>query len=222
MRKWLFIIIVVLSAIYYFHDSNLAPESVRQSVSKLKNMVKNSTFTPSKGAATEKNTSPAPAEVQNLQALTPEELSAWIGRESRAMDSTNNPEDAQIKIKAQARTLTAAQLPWLMQKALDTSAPANGRIFSAYLLTLSELPESVAAIYELAGKKLPDLGPVLPHSEAEIRHGEELALRYMQVDELFQRAKTDADALKKLRSLATTAEEERVRSYAEKTLKELK
>ena len=221
MRKWLFIIIVLLSAIYYFHDSTYAPEGVRQGVSKIKNMVKNSPFTAAAKPEKEVISAPEPAEVQNLQAMQPAEFIRWIEKEGRAMDSTSNPEGVQIKIKAQARTLTAAQLPLLVQNALNISASANARIFSAYLLTLSELPQSVGAISDLAGKGLPDLGPVIPHSEAELRHGQELALRYMQIDELFQRAKTDSYALDNLRLLATKAEELRVRDYAQKKLQEL-
>lgn len=196
--------------------------AARERAVALKNMVKNSTFGAKPEAKPAAIAEKIPDDMQNLQALSNEQLDQWVAVEARAMDSTANSEGRSIEIKALARTLSAAQLPQLVATAHNFEAPANVRIFSAFLLSQSELPESAAAMAELAKKDMPDLGPVIPHSEAELRHGQELALRYMQVDELFQRAKTSADALDNLRLLARDADSERVRAYAEKKLSELK
>lgn len=222
MRKWIFIIIVLLSAIYYFAQSDLAPAVVRQRVSVLKNMVKNSPAKPVLPVSPSSAAAEPASGSQSLQNYSREELGQWIKAQARALDSTTNSDESQIRIKAQARTLNPIQLPYLMELALNLSEPANERIFSAYLLTMSDLPESLKAMYEIAAKELPELGPINPHSAAEVHHAEELALRYMQIDELFHRATTDANALKNLRLLGQGPAPERVRTYAQKKLQELK
>ena len=139
------------------------------------------------------------------------------------MNSTNkDTEIEQIKLQAQAQTLLPQQLAVLKDLAIDSRLPINERIFSAYLIVLNQAEQSQESLFNVAKTEVPDFGPIHPHSESELRHTQELAIRYMQVDELFQRAKTDANALDKLKLLTKEAQSAQVRSYAEKKIKELK
>ena len=159
----------------------------------------------------------------DLSLLNPVQLKTWVEKDSTSMNSADhNTEVVAVRLKAQARTLLPEQLPLLSQMATDFNFPANARVLSAYVLTLTELPQTIENMKDLASKALPDFGPILPHSEAELRRGQELALRYMQVDEIAERAKTDSNARDNLILLSKNAESEEVRAYALRKLKSLK
>lgn len=159
----------------------------------------------------------------DLSLLSPVQLKTWVEKDSTSMNSADhNTEVVAVRLKAQARTLMPEQLPLLSQMAADFKFPANARVLSAYVLTLTELPQTIENMKDLASKALPDFGPILPHSEAELRRGQELALRYMQVDEIAERAKTDSNARDNLILLSKNAESEEVRAYALRKLKSLK
>ena len=160
---------------------------------------------------------------ENLSLFSPEQLKTWVEQDSKTMNSVDhNTQEVDIRLRAQAKTLQPEQLSVLSQMATDIKLPANSRVFSAYVLTLTEQPQAIENMKDLASKALPDFGPVLPHSEAELRRTQELALRYMQVDEIAERAKTDANAKNNLILLSTSAESEEVRAYALRKLKSLK
>lgn len=159
----------------------------------------------------------------NLAVLNPAQLKNWVEADSKSMNSVNhNTDEVAVRLKAQARTLLPEQLPILSEMASDINFPANSRMLSAYVLTLTDQPQAIENMKDLASKALPDFGPVLPHSEAELRRAQELALRYMQVDEIAERAKTDANARDNLILLSKSAESEEVRAYALRKLKNLK
>jgi hypothetical protein len=159
----------------------------------------------------------------NLAVLNPTQLKTWVEQDSKSMNSVDhNTEEVAVRLKAQARTLLPEQLPLLSQMATDINFPANSRVLAAYVLTLTEQPQTIENMKDLASKALPDFGPVLPHSEAELRRTQELALRYMQVDEIAERAKTNANAMNELILLSKSAESEEVRAYALRKLKSLK
>ncbi|MEK6628498.1 MAG: hypothetical protein AABY53_07720 [Bdellovibrionota bacterium] len=231
MRKLIFIILLVgFSAIYYY--STLQDESsiVQKTIADVKNMVKNSTVfkkdTDSKKHDSVDRTSDKgldDSSAVSLQSMDTEELKKWISSESNSMNSVyNKTEEIQIKLKAQAQTLSPEQFETLKSLALYSGLPINERILSAYLITLSSAAPSLNSLYDIAKSEVPDVGPIVPHSEAELRHTQELAIRYMLIDELFERAKTDANAQDKLKLLVQTASSEQVRNYAQKKLQELK
>lgn len=197
-------------------------------------MIKNSSYSTKNSTATQ-NTDHSGALVvlsdvsvdqnskESLHEMKSEELKKWVAIEARAMNSTNKEtEIEQIKLQAQAQTLLPQQLAVLKDLAIDSRLPINDRIFSAYLIVLNQAEQSQVFLFNVAKAEVPDSGPMHPHSESEIKHTQELAIRYMQVDELFERAKTDTNALDKLKLLAQEAQSAQVRSYAEKKLKELK
>lgn len=158
-----------------------------------------------------------------LQSLNEQQLKKWIADESRSMNSTGlNAEEIQVRLKAQAQTLTAVQLKALVKATRESNMPANDRILAAYMISLNSSANSLEAMYEVSVQPVTNHGPSIPHSEAELRNAQELALRYMQVDELAQRAKTNPNAKDKLKLLSQQAESQQVRSYAERLLKELR
>ncbi|MEQ1722831.1 MAG: hypothetical protein ABL930_06615 [Pseudobdellovibrio sp.] len=195
-------------------------------------MFKNSTNAASLGAGDQlgsQNASNASTPVDetnskaNLQNFNAEQLQNWVKIEARRMDSTkNNTQEKQIELRAQAQTLAASQIKKLKELAVNMDLPINDRILSAYLISLNTSGTSQEALFDVAKTEVPDFGPILPHSEAELRHTQETAIRYMQIDELFQRAKTDANALDNLKLLSQEAESAQVRSYADKKYKEAK
>lgn len=159
----------------------------------------------------------------NLQNLNESQLRQWVETQAPTLDSTRlNTSDIELKLTAQAQILTSEQLITLKNIVLENSLPINNRIFSAYLLTLNVTEASTEQLTEVARAPTTDFGPLNPHSEAELRHSQEMALRYMQIDELFERAKTDANARDKLKLLSEQAYSAQIRSYAHKRYLELK
>lgn len=229
MRKLTFIILIVsFSAIYYYSTSPIEGSFVHKSVSNIKKMIKNSTHPAapvinSAGASSVAVTSQNLNTSESLQELTIEELNKWVETEAQSMNSTgNDTEELQLRLRALSQTLQPQQLVILTEMAINSQLPINSRIFSAYTITLNSSLQSQESLFNVAKSEVPDFGPVLPHSEAELRHTQELAIRYMQIDELFQRAKTDTNAFDKLKLLSQEAQSTQVRSYAAKKLKELK
>jgi hypothetical protein len=233
MRKIILIILLVsFTALYYFykpHDDNL---SFNNTISSVKKMFKNSTNTTSLVAIDQLGNQNASSNTgnpdsinskANFQNFNSEQLQNWVKNEARALDSTNNnTREKQIELRAQAQTLSAPQIIMLQELAVNSKLAINDRILSAYIISLNASELSQEALFEVAKAQVPDFGPTLPHSEAELRHTQETAIRYMQIDELFQRSKTDTKALDKLKLLSQEAESAQIRSYAEKKYQEAK
>lgn len=230
MRKLVFIIIlIVFSTIFYYSTRQDENFLIEKGVITVKKII-NATFTikdaVDKDALKIPNSeiiSESSSNLEFLGSLTSEQLKYWVQDQAKSMNSVQNKTDeVQLRLKAQARTLTPDQLILLKDAATNFSLPINDRILSAYMISLNPTSESSEKLFEVAKTEVPDLGPIRPHTEAEIRHTQELAIRYMQIDELFQRAKIDANARDKLKLLSFEASSEQVRSYAKKRLQELK
>lgn len=234
MRRLVFIsLLIAFCAIYYYStsqdESSIAVKSVKMAQN-LVNKVTNST--PMK--ASESSTVPAAStdstvagegshsnEV-SLGDLNAADLDEWIENESTSLDSTHNQTaNVEVRMKAQARTLRPEQLKELQIIALDSERGVNSRILAGYLITLSQDATSLQLQSSIASSPLPPLGPPTPHSEDELKRSQELALRYVQVDELFERAKADSNALNELKQLSQKASEPAVRKYVAGRLKEL-
>jgi len=229
MRKLASItIIVIFSSIYYFSTVKNENSLAFQLKKEVQNVV--TSMQPADSAKTAEENVPQKESLPDAQtgfgvdlgSFSEEQLSSWLREESAAMDMTNNDTaQVEIKLKASANTLKPEQLKDLAAKALNINTPANQRILAAYILTLNTSEAAVGAQLDLAKEPLPDLGPALPHTEAELRRTQELALRYMEVDQLAERARTDANARDKLKLLLNEAGSEEVRSYVARKLKEL-
>ncbi|MBC7420346.1 MAG: hypothetical protein H7328_06415 [Bdellovibrio sp.] len=169
------------------------------------------------------DTTLAKVAVENVQKLDEVQFRNWIQLESKSLNnSAVNTEEKQIQLKALAQNLTSAQNKKLIEVALDSDADANARILSIFLLTLGSRPENISLLLEAAKKEIPDLGPLNPHSAAELKRGQELALRMMAVDELFERARQNPEALQQLQRLSSEAGASEIRNYAQRKLKELR
>lgn len=238
MRKFsLFVMVIFFFAAVYFiinsdDESTSINSAFSKTISEVKNMIKfSSSHKSESGLEKEQNTfgsSPSSADQTQAQdaalmQFTAEELKKWISTEARSMNSTSlDTEAKQIELKAQAQSLQLEQLAVLSEVALDASQPINDRILSAYLISLNPTSSSLQVLSEVAKSEIPDNGPLVPHSEAELKNSQELAIRYMQIDELFERAKTDSNAYDKLSRLTDEARSAQVRSYAKKKLLEIK
>lgn len=233
MRKFVLITLVVaFSSIYYFssveNENSLAfkaKNEIRKLVSNgssgwqgstfdSRSVLKDSAISDSKGADFE--------QISDLSQLNEAQFANWVVQESKSMDSTqNDSQQVETRLRSEAQTLNSNQLEQLEESAISTKVAANERIFSGYLLSLANSKEALDTQYDLAKSALPDFGTVTPHSEAELRHSQELALRYMQIDEWASKANTDTNARDKLMLLVTSAESEEVRKYAARKLKDL-
>lgn len=230
MRKLVFItLIVIFSSIYYYS----AVENENSLAFQLKKEVQHVVSAVKPGAAPKSEAENVPQKESqespktefgvDLGGMNESQLGDWLKQESASMDMTNNDtEQIEIKLRASARTLKPEQMKDLAAKALSMNVPANERILSAYLITLNPAEASAGVQFDLAKEPLPDLGPALPHSEAELRRTQELAIRYMVVDALAEKAKTDPNARNNLKLLVNDPGcSEEVRRYVARKIKEL-
>jgi hypothetical protein len=229
MRKSILIVLVLFIAIAYFisqkqaynQQSNVASKTW---VGKIKSLISIKNEQEAVLVSEDKTDLVLDSvDIDNLADLSEQNLDIWIQSEAKKMDLTNNDSDSQmVQLRAKALTATKDQIQILVTKALDANLPINQRIFSAYFVTLTQDVSSHESMENIAAHGLTDFGAPVPHSEAELKRSQELALKYMQIDELFQRAKTDAQAKERLKRLASSAGSDEVRNYAEKKLIELK
>ena len=147
----------------------------------------------------------------------------WISTESKIMNQPHvDTKQKDIELKKMIENFSDEEKIIILEVAHDTTKTANERILAAYMMVLDQSAASIKNLGALAQSPLPDFGPITAHSEAEIRRGQELAVRYMPVDELAKRASTNPEALEALKKLATAGESDEVRRYAQRILKEMK
>ena len=150
------------------------------------------------------------------------EFRSWIHGEAQSLNSTDvNTEEKEIQMKAVSQSLSPSEIAQLAEIVSDSNNAANDKILSSYLLTLRQNDDVIPLMVESAKKSLTDFGIPNAHSEAEFKHGQELALKMTFVDELAARSNTSATALNQLRSLASAADSNEIRVYAQRKLKEM-
>lgn len=229
MRRLMFILLVVGLAIIYFRSQeNSAQDELYtwlQNSAQKAQIQAQQVLRPLVALVSEKPENVARVDLndENLQSYDSEKLKKWVSVQGSSMNySEHSTEQLEIRLRAQARTLTELQMVQLREIAESATQPVNERIFASYLLSLNESPAAVEQIFSAAMAELTDHGPSIPHSEAEIRNAQEMALRYMQIDALFERAQTDANARNKLKLLSEQSASESVRGYARRRLQELR
>lgn len=152
-----------------------------------------------------------------------EKMQAWMAVEAPLLNEANvDTKQKDIELKKIVENLTSEQKKMVLSTALDSNQSANNRILSAYMLVLDQSQLSEDNLGQMAKKALPDFGPINPHSEAELRRGQELSVRYMAIDELAKRAASNTEALAELKKQAEQSESEEVRKYARRLLGQLK
>ena len=160
---------------------------------------------------------PAPSATE---ATAAQSFSTWFAGEANNLEaSTNNPAEKESLLKARAQKLTPAEIQFLQKKAVDTKATAKERISAAYLLTLSNSSDSLVQLSQ-AALSLPF--PQEVHSIGETLLGQEKAIRVMAIDELFNRAKTDAALRKQLPEIINKISDPALKQYALRRYQELK
>lgn len=152
-----------------------------------------------------------------------QKLQTWLAAEAKNLDQPHvDTKQKDLELKKMIENFSDDEKKLVLNSSLDAKRPANERILSAYLLVLDQSQTSLGNLSDLASKALPDFGPVMAHSEAEIRRGQELAVRYMAIDELAKRAPNSPEALETLKNIVNSAESAEIRSYAQRVLKQIK
>lgn len=222
------LVFVVAAGLYYFYVSSkpidtygsMPEENVQiQEEKKSEEMQTESAAVGSASAdATSAAASGDSSQPENLQ-----KIQTWMTTESKNLDQPHvDTKQKDLELKKMVENFSDSEKKFVLESAYDSKRPANERILAAYMMVLDQSQASVENLGTLASKALPDLGTVTAHSEAEIRRGQELAVRYMAIDELVKRAANDTQALETLRTLANSGESAEVRGYVQRVLKQIK
>ncbi len=226
-RNLFYIILIgALAAVFYFehrkldsHLSHLESETLlgkdkdatvanQQGITKIENPATAS----GSEASTEIESGPSASKTSNFP--------TWFAEEAKNIEaSLKDPAEKEALLKTRAQQLTPADIKFLEKKALDTGATANERISATYLLTQST---SVQAIVNTAQAPLSLPSPQPVHSIGETLLMQEKALHIMAIDELFNRAKTNAALRNQLFSYISKISDEGIKQYALKRYQELK
>lgn len=226
MRKLVPVILIfILVGVLYFFQGRSPTASTQSESVKINTSVYNTKKTASTDS--EKQGNPVSYDQTNAPILNADsakhQLSSWVLTESKNLNQIRiDTKQKDLELKNKVENFSDADKTILTELALDISKTVNERILASYMLKLDQTKSSEENLLKLGQKALPDFGPVTAHSEAEIRRGQELAVRYMAVDELAERASHSVEALGALKKLATEAESAEIRGYAQRKLKELK
>ncbi|MBC7740724.1 MAG: hypothetical protein H7061_00905 [Bdellovibrionaceae bacterium] len=217
-------IFIVVGILFFYktkpktNDADVQTAEKSAAVSPLKN---NFNSALNKAAVSGDNTT-ASIPIDEVQNMNEAAFKNWIHEESKTLNSTHvNTDQKAIQMRALAQNLTAAQNVTLKEMGWSSTSTMNDKILSVYLLTLRQNDDVISSFEQTAKKGLTDNGPVTVHSEAEIKRVQELSLKYMVIDELARRAKSNAAALASLRALVSDAEAPEIRNYAQRKLKEI-
>lgn len=165
--------------------------------------------------------------VANQQKLA--QFSAFIKDEAKGLDRTNIQTEAKtLELRQRALKLDATEKNHLKNISINTELPVNERILSVYILTLTSDIASQNLVSDIAQTPMPDLGPINPHTEAEVKNAQELALRYMAIDKLVENFKSNPPqsemavaALQSLQNQSAQNPIPQVRKYANDELNKL-
>ncbi len=152
-----------------------------------------------------------------------QQLQTWLTNEAKNLDQPHvDTKQKDLELKKRIENFSEDEKKLVLESSLDIKRPANERILSTYLLVLDQSQSSLDNLSGVASKALPDFGPVTAHSESEIRRGQELAVRYMAIDELAKRAQNSSEAFDSLKNLVNSAESAEIRGYAQRVLEQIK
>ncbi len=152
------------------------------------------------------------------------EFSNWVRDEAKNLEKpTNDPLEFERKTKQFVNQLTPQQLTRLKQTILNLEFPMNERIFSNYALMQFEGDSKNEVLKDLLFSPVPDFQDPKPHTEDEVRRGQEYSLRYMEIDELSRRAEDgDLQAREILIETSQTNSDLKIQNYAKRKLKEIR
>lgn len=225
MRKLIKIslIILVVSLIFYFlffKKNESCPDCGTYAEQIKKAVVRKDVNSPVKESEPQVLT---PTKIIDTTTMNEPEFQSWV--KTAAVD-LNNPsvdtKETEDKLRVVSEKLTEPQVDLLVKNSLDIETAINERILSVFLLTMTVSSQINESLVHIAKAALPDLGPSVPHSEAELKNTQELAIRYMAIDELARKASTDEKSLYKLKLLLVEAESIQIRNYVQRKLDEMK
>ena len=99
----------------------------------------------------------------------------------------------------------------------------NERIFSNYAVMQFEGDAKNEFLKDLINSPVPQFPDPKPHSEDEVRRGQEYALRYMEIDELFRRTEDgNIQAREILLQIAQNHSDLKIQNYAKRKLAEIR
>lgn len=155
---------------------------------------------------------------------TDEEFTSWVQKQTQMLEvPTNDPIEFERKTKEFVNQLSLAQLDSLKNKILNLELPMNERIFSNYALMQFEGTPKNEFLKDLINASVTQFPDPKPHSSDEVRRGQEYALRYMEIDELFRRAEDgDPEARDILTQIAQNHSDLKIQSYAKRKLTEIR
>jgi hypothetical protein len=224
------ITLAVVAAFYFKKEIRVngrEPLDTKQSRSNLPNSISNFSEPESENQALGSVVSKNGDEVLAQEKVA--QISTFVKREAKALDRTNNQTEAKtIELRRRALNLDTIEKEHLKAISVTPAEPINERILSVYLLTLTSDVESQNLVSAIAQTPVPELGPINPHSEAEVKHAQELALRYMAIDKLVDDYKTNPPqsqmamaALQRLQDQSAQNPSPQVRKYANDELNKI-
>jgi hypothetical protein len=99
----------------------------------------------------------APAEVQAFRAATPlKRVQEFYLQESQRVGKVDpDPSLTQRRLTGVAHELNAEEIAWLSKQALDRKTDGDARFFAAYLLALSDQPQAIGSLSQIALSAIP-------------------------------------------------------------------
>ena len=155
---------------------------------------------------------------------TDEEFTSWVQTQTQNLEvPTNDPIEFERKTKEFVNQLNSSQLSELKNKILNLELPMNERIFSNYAMMQFEGDSKNEFLNELINSPVPQFPDPKPHTSDEVRRGQEYALRYMEIDELFRRSEDgDENAREILTQIAQNHPDLKIQNYAKRKLVEIR
>lgn len=155
---------------------------------------------------------------------TDEEFVSWVQTQTQNLEvPTNDPIEFERKTKQFVNQLNSSQLVQLKDKILNLELPMNERIFSNYAVMQFEGDAKNEFLKDLINSPVPQFPDPKPHSEDEVRRGQEYALRYMEIDELFRRTEDgNIQAREILLQIAQNHSDLKIQNYAKRKLAEIR
>lgn len=167
----------------------------------------------------EKPKTSLPSAQAPVQAAPVDAFHSFLREEGKRLDSTHVAVDETEKsLREQAEKMGPKEIADAKAVALDLSQPANERILATFLLGKTK---SWSELKELVLSPL-DRKPSEPHSVDEASAMRELALRYMQIDQLAEGAASSSVLLADFERLTASMRDPGLRKHMERRLAELK
>lgn len=223
IKKWFLIFFLVLLSLFIVLRFTSGDGIVARVEERARNVFSTSSQTENKTNlnSTDQTSSETASESPRK---TDEEFTSWVQVQTQNLEvPTNDPIEFERKTKQFVNQLNPFQLSELKNKILNLELPMNERIFSNYALMQFEGQTKNDYLKDLLNSSVPQFPDPKPHSEDEVRRGQEYALRYMEIDELSRRSEDgDENAREILSQIAQNHPDLKIQNYAKRKLSEIR